>query len=191
VGLDDYGKHSAYIERQISRWTGQYEYTKIDDNPYMDNLIEYLPQHMPADDSCTIVHGDLRIANMVIARDRDEVIGLLDWELSTLGSPLSDFAYLCQPYCNELRDQDLKALGLPAEEDYIETYCKRTGRDGIPDWDYYQAFNIFRLAAIVQGIAKRALDGTASSKHAAESGAGALRLSKLAWAQIDKSVIVD
>jgi len=188
VGLDDYGKHSDYIARQITRWTGQYEYTKTEDNPYMENLIEYLPKNIPDDDSCTVVHGDLRHDNMVMAKDRYEVIGLLDWELSTLGSPLSDFAYLCRPYRGELMNQDLKALGVPSEEEFVEAYCRRTGRDGIPDWDYYLAFNIFRLAGILQGIAKRVLDGTASSKHAAEAGAGAYDMSKLAWAQIDKSV---
>ena len=191
VGLDDYGKHSDYIARQITRWGGQYEYTKTEDNPYMDNLIDYLPKNIPADETCTIVHGDLRHDNMVMARDRYEVIGILDWELSTLGSPLSDFAYLCRPYRGELMGQDLKALGIPSEEEFVEAYCRRTGRDGIPDWDYYLAFNIFRLAGILQGIAKRVMDGTASSKHAAEQGAGAYNMAKLAWAQIDKSVKLD
>lgn len=188
VGLGDFGKHSDYIARQIARWSSQYEYTKIDENPYMDNLIEYLPKNIPDDNTCSIVHGDPQIANMVMSHDHSEVIGILDWELSTLGSPLSDFAYLCRPYRDALVGKDLRALGIPSEEEYIEAYCRRTGRDGIPDWDYYLAFNIFRLAAIVQGIAKRVVNGTASSAHAADHGAAAYMMAKVAWAQIDKSV---
>jgi len=191
VGLSDFGKHSDYIARQITRWAGQYEYTKTEENPYMDNLIEYLPKNIPADETCTIVHGDLQIANMMMHPDRWEVIGILDWELSTLGSPLSDFAYLCRPYRDALRKADLKALGIPTEEEFVEAYCRRTGRDGIGNWDYYIAFNMFRLAGILQGIAKRVLDGTAASKHAELAGAGAFNMAKLAWAQIDKSVNLD
>lgn len=191
VGLSDFGKHSDYIARQISRWSSQYEYTKTDENPYMDNLIEYLPKNIPEDDTCTIVHGDPQIANMVMHKDRNEVIGILDWELSTLGNPLSDFAYLCRPYRDALRGADLKALGIPSEEEFVEAYCRRTGRDGIPHWDYYIAFNMFRLAGILQGIAKRVQDGTAASAHAEQAGAGAYNMAKLAWAQIDKSVKLD
>lgn len=191
VGLSDFGKHSDYIARQLSRWIGQYEYTKTDENPYMDNLIEYLPENIPPEDSCTVVHGDLQIANMMMHKDRNEVIGILDWELSTLGNPLSDFAYLCRPYRDALRGADLKALGIPGEEEYIEAYCRRTGRSGIDNWEYYMAFNMFRLAAILQGIAKRVQDGTAASRHAEEAGSGAYELSKVAWAQIDPSVVLD
>ncbi|MFP6807615.1 MAG: phosphotransferase [Pseudomonadales bacterium] len=191
VGLSDYGKHSDYLQRQLSRWGGQYEYTKTEDNPYMDNLIEYLPKNIPDDDSCTIVHGDPQIANMMMHAERNEVIGILDWELSTLGSPLSDFAYLCRPYRDALRGADLAALGIPSEEAYVEAYCKRTGRSGIDNWDYYLAFNMFKLAAILQGIAKRVLDGTAASERAVAAGAGAMNMAKTAWAQIDKSVILD
>ncbi|MGV0035884.1 MAG: phosphotransferase [Candidatus Azotimanducaceae bacterium WSBS_2022_MAG_OTU7] len=188
VGLADFGKHSAYIERQLSRWSSQYEITKTEDNPYMDNLIEYLPKNIPFEDSCTIVHGDPKIDNMMMHKKRNEVIGILDWELSTLGNPLSDFAYMCMRYRDSLNGVDLKALGIPSEAEYIETYCRRTGRSGIDNWDYYLAFNMFRLAAILQGIAKRVLDGTAASRSAEEAGSGAYDLSKLAWAQIDKSV---
>ena len=188
VGLSDFGKHSSYIERQLSRWSSQYEYTKTEENPYMDNLIEYLPKNTPPEDSCTIVHGDPKIDNMMMHKERNEVIGILDWELSTLGNPLSDFAYMCMRYRDSLRGVDLKALGIPSEQAYIEAYCRRTGRSGIDNWDYYLAFNMFRLAAILQGIAKRVRDGTAASRSAEEAGSGAYDLSKLAWAQIDKSV---
>jgi aminoglycoside phosphotransferase (APT) family kinase protein len=188
VGLSDFGKHSSYIERQLSRWSSQYEYTKTEENPYMENLIEYLPKNIPPEDSCTIVHGDPKIDNMMMHKERNEVIGILDWELSTLGNPLSDFAYMCMRYRDSLRGVDLKALGIPSEQAYIEAYCRRTGRSGIDNWDYYLAFNMFRLAAILQGIAKRVRDGTAASRSAEEAGSGAYDLSKLAWAQIDKSV---
>ena len=188
VGLSDFGKHNSYIERQLSRWTSQYEYTKTEENPFMDNLIEYLPKNVPQEDSCTIVHGDPKIDNMMMHKERNEVIGILDWELSTLGNPLSDFAYLCMRYRDSLRGVDLKALGIPSEQEYIEAYCRRTGRSGIDNWDYYLAFNMFRLAAILQGIAKRVRDGTAASRSAEEAGSGAYDLAKLAWAQIDKSV---
>ncbi len=191
VGLSDFGKHSDYIARQITRWAGQYEYTKTEDNPFMDNLMEYLPANIPEDNSCSIVHGDPQIANMMMHAERNEVIGILDWELSTLGSPLSDFAYLCRSYRDTLRGQDLKALGIPSEEEFVEAYCRRTGRSQIDNWDYYLAFNMFRLAAILQGIAKRVLDGTAASVHARAAGEGALQMSKVAWAQIDKSVVLD
>ena len=191
VGLSDFGKHSDYIARQISRWSGQYEYTKTESNPYMDNLIEYLPKNIPIEDSCSIVHGDPQIANMMMHEQRNEVIGILDWELSTLGSPLSDFAYLCRPYRDALRGAELASLGIPSEEEYVEAYCRRTSRDGIDNWDYYLAFNMFKMAAILQGIAKRVLDGTAASDHARAAGAGAPMMARLAWAQIDKSVVVD
>jgi aminoglycoside phosphotransferase (APT) family kinase protein len=125
---------------------------------------------------------------MMMHKERNEVIGILDWELSTLGNPLSDFAYMCMRYRDSLRGVDLKALGIPSEQEYIEAYCRRTGRSGIDNWDYYLAFNMFRLAAILEGIAKRVRDGTAASRSAEEAGSGAYDLSKLAWAQIDKSV---
>ncbi|MBQ62349.1 MAG: phosphotransferase family protein [Gammaproteobacteria bacterium] len=189
VGLSDFGKHSDYIARQVSRWSGQYEYTKTEDNPYMDNLIDYLPNNVPQDDACSIVHGDPQIANMMMHAEENRVIGILDWELSTLGCPVSDFAYLCRPYRDALKGIDLKSLGIPSEEEYVEAYCRRTGRSGIDNWDYYIAFNMFKMAAILQGIAKRVLDGTAASGHAESAGAGASEMAKLAWAQIDKSIV--
>jgi len=191
VGLSDFGKESDYIARQLSRWGGQYEYTKTVDNPYMDNLLAYLPANIPSSDDCTIVHGDLQIANMMMHKDRNEVIGILDWELSTLGCPIADFAYLCRPYRDALRGVDVEALGIPSEKAFVEAYCERTGRAGIAEWDYYLAFNMFKMAAILQGIAKRVLDGTAASQQAEAAGAGAFNMAKLAWAQIDSSVNLD
>ncbi|MBT4162582.1 MAG: phosphotransferase [Gammaproteobacteria bacterium] len=193
VGLSDFGKHGEYVTRQLSRWAGQYEYTKTVEDPYMDNLIDYLSKNIPEEDktSCSIVHGDPKIDNMMMHKDRNEVIGILDWELSTLGNPISDFAYICMRFRDSLRGVDLKSLGIPNEEEYVEAYCRRTGRSGIENWDYYIAFNMFRLAAILQGIAKRVQDGTAAGQNAEEAGSGALELSKLAWAQIDSSVKID
>lgn len=187
VGLSEYGKHTDYIARQLKRWCGQYEYTKTVENPYMDNLIAYLPENIPPEEKCSVVHGDYKFDNLMMHADRHEVIGILDWELSTLGNPLSDFAYLCRPYRDALVGQDLKALGIPSEEEYIARYCELTGRSGIDshDWNYYLAFNMFRLAAILQGIARRVLDGTAASAQAEQAGAGAYDLSKLAWEQIE------
>lgn len=193
VGLSDFGKHGDYIARQLKRWSEQYEYTKTVDNPYMDNLIDYLPQNIPEEDktSCSIVHGDFKFDNLMMAPDRFEVTGILDWELSTLGNPISDFAYHCRIYHDALMGADLSSLGIPKEEDYIARYCELTGRSGIDNWNYYIAFNMFRLAAILQGIARRVLDGTAASKQAETAGAGAFDLSKLAWAQIDPSALKD
>lgn len=193
VGLGDYGKQGEYITRQVNRWAGQFEVTKTIDNPYMDNLIEYLPANVPAEDltACTIVHGDPKINNMMMHADKGEVIGILDWELSTLGNPISDFAYQCMGYRDSLRGANFQELGIPTEEEYVEAYCRRTNRSGVENWDYYIAFNMFRLAAILQGIAKRIEDGTASGLHARDTGAEAYDLAKLAWAQIDKSVILD
>jgi aminoglycoside phosphotransferase (APT) family kinase protein len=191
VNMGDFGKRTDYIQRQLKRWCGQYEYTKTVDNPYMDQLIEYLPQNVPPEEGCSIVHGDLQIANMMMHKTEPRVIAILDWELSTLGNPISDFAYLCRPYRDALRNADLKALGIPEEQEFVERYCERTGRSGIDHWDYYLAFNMFRLAAILQGIAKRVLDGTAASAQAEQAGAGAFDMAKVAWAQIDKSVKLD
>ena len=191
TGLSDFGKHTGYVARQIKLWSAQYEYTKTDENPYMDNLIEYLGNQVPEDDSCTIVHGDLQIANMIFDSQKNEVSAVLDWELSTLGSPLADFAYLCRFYRDSLRNIDIKSLGIPSEREYVDLYCERTGRSQISNWDFYLAFNIFKMAAIQQGIAKRVLDGTAASQQAADVGAVAYQTAKVAWAQIDKSVRID
>lgn len=191
LGLADFGRPGNYVARQLRRWTSQYEITRTVDNPYMDRLLEYLPEHLPRTEPCCLVHGDPQLANMLLARDRAQVIGILDWELATLGNPYSDFAYLCRPYRAELRGLDLARLGIPEEADFVATYCERMGLSGIPDWDFYMAFNMFRLAAILQGIAKRALDGTASNLRAEEAGARALETARLGWAQLDKSVPLD
>lgn len=190
LGLADFGKPGNYFERQVSRWTRQYrasETTRID---AMDRLIEWLPQHVPADDSTSIVHGDFRLDNMIIHPEEPRVIAVLDWELSTIGHPLADFTYHLLPWRMPevglgsigLRNRDLATLGIPDEDSYVARYCERTGRPGIAHRGFYAAFNLFRLAAILQGIAGRVRDGTATSAHAREAAASVVPLATLGLA---------
>ncbi len=187
VGLDGYGRAGQYLERQVSRWSKQYLASETEPIPEMNRLIDWLPAHIPASDETAIVHGDYRLDNMIFAPDQARVVAVLDWELSTLGHPLADFAYHAMTYhipgeaFRGIAGLDFKALGIPSEREYIARYCERTGRQGIEHYDYYLAYNAFRLAAILQGIMKRAVDGTASSAEAFESGRRAKPLAKLAW----------
>ncbi len=188
VGLEDYGREGGYMARQVRRWAGQYEMSKTDEVPEMDNLAAWLGENMPADDETTIVHGDYRLENMILHPGEPRVLAVVDWELGTLGNPLSDLAYNCLPYHagDDLRgflgDMDYDATGIPSEEDYVAAYCERTGRGGIPDWPFYLAFSLFRLAAISQGVYKRGLDGNASSPDAVQRGAKARQLAETGWA---------
>ena len=161
-GLSDYGKPGNYFERQISRWTKQYVAAKTHDIEPMDRLIEWLPQNVPADDTTTIVHGDYQLYNLLYHPTEPRVVALLDWELSTLGHPMADLAYNCMKY----HQQGEFTEGIPNEDDFIAAYCKRTGRERIPQWNFYVAFGFFRLASIVQGVYKRGLQGNASSAAA-------------------------
>ena len=192
VGLAGFGKPGNYFARQISRWTKQYQLSETEKVEEMDRLIEWLPQHIPAGDETTIVHGDYRLDNMIFDRERPRVLAVLDWELSTLGHPLADFSYHCMSWhippgqFRGIGGLDLKALGIPDEAEYIRRYCERTGRTDIGNWDFYLAYNCFRLAGILQGIVKRALDGTASSPQALEQGRRVRPLAELAWAFAQK-----
>jgi aminoglycoside phosphotransferase (APT) family kinase protein len=192
VGLADFGKFGSYIARQVGRWTKQYQASETDRIPEMDRLIDWLPQHIPAGDETTIVHGDYRLDNLIFHPTEPRILAVLDWELSTLGHPLADFAYHCMGYhiapeqFRGIRGLDLDALGIPSEQQYIDLYCQRTGRTGIDNWNFYMAYNCFRLAAIVQGIMKRAVDGTASSPQAFEAGRRARPLAELAWSFAEK-----
>lgn len=175
VGLGDYGRPGNYFERQIGRWSKQYiEDVDAGRDPNMDALIEWLPTAIPPGEETAIVHGDFRCDNLIFHPTEPRVVAVLDWELSTLGHPLADFAYHCLMYripsgiVAGLGDLDPLALGLPSEEDYIATYCRRTGREGIPAYDFYAAFNLFRLAAILHGIMGRVVRGNASSAEARE-----------------------
>lgn len=175
VGLDDYGKAGNYFERQIGRWSKQYlADEEAGRDPDMDRLVEWLPQNIPAGDESSIVHGDYRCDNMIFHPTEPRVIAVLDWELSTLGHPLADFANHAMMYrmppdiVAGLKGADLAALNIPSEAEYIAMYCRHTGRAAIPNWDFYIAFNFFRLAAIFHGIKGRAIRGTAASAHAHE-----------------------
>jgi aminoglycoside phosphotransferase (APT) family kinase protein len=194
-GLASYGKPGNYFERQIGRWSKQYVASITQPIPEMDKLMAWLPAHMPAsardETKVSIVHGDYRLDNLMFDADAPRVIAVLDWELSTLGHPLADFSYHCMAWniphgsFRGIGGLDHTALGIPSEDEYIRRYCERTGLttpDALQaDWNFYLAYNMFRIAAILQGIAKRVEDGTASSAQAAASGASARPMAELAW----------
>lgn len=190
VGLRDYGAPGNYFERQIGRWTKQYRASETETIDAMEELITWLPDNIPADDgTVTLAHGDYRLDNMMFHPTEPRVIALLDWELSTLGHPLADLAYQCMGWAmpGTLLGVDRAALGIPSDEDYIKAYCKRTGRDGIDNWNFYIAFCYFRLAGILQGIKKRAQIGTASSDEAKAKGEMVKPLAELGLAAIQMS----
>ena len=174
IGLNDYGKPGNYFARQIDRWTKQYKLSETENIEEMNKLIEWLPQTIPPGERTSIVHGDYRLDNMVLHASEPRVIAVLDWELSTLGDPLGDFTYYLMNWVMPsdgragLGGKDLAPLGIPTTEEVVELYCAETGRDGIPQLDWYFSYNAFRLAGILQGIAGRVRDGTAASAHAAQ-----------------------
>lgn len=178
VGLSDYGRPGNYFERQVTRWSKQYRASEIDSIPDMETLMRYLAANMPPDDGCvSLVHGDYRLDNMMFHSTEPRVIALLDWELSTLGHPLADLANQCMAWMlpsqgtmRGLSDINRAEWGIPSNDEYIAQYCKRTGRTEIEHWNFYLIFSLFRLAAIVQGIRKRAQIGTASSDEADTRG---------------------
>ena len=195
AGLTDYGKPGNYFERQIGRWSKQYQASVTGPNPEMDRLIEWLPVNIPAsardEAEVSVVHGDFRLDNLMFHASEPRVIAVLDWELSTIGHPLADFSYHCMAWhippgtFRGIGGLDHAALGIPAEQDYVRRYCERTGRADpqalMADWDFYLAYNLFRIAAIAQGIAKRVENGTAASAQAQATGAAAPALARLAW----------
>jgi len=192
LGLSDFGKSGNYYARQIGRWSKQYVSAQTDDISSMENLMNYLPQNVPPDDITCLVHGDFRMENMLFHPTEPRVLALLDWELSTLGHPLGDLAYSCGTYhfstsgTPSLRSICGAQSGIPAESEFIEEYCRRTDRAGIPNWNFYMAFAFFRLASICQGVYKRGLMGTASSTQALEKGRLTRAISDLAWSFIEK-----
>ncbi|MES2290761.1 MAG: phosphotransferase family protein [Pseudomonadota bacterium] len=187
AGLGEYGKPGNYFERQVGRWTKQYRGSETERLDAMESLIEYLPRTVPEQTRTSIVHGDYRIDNMIFHASEPRVLAVLDWELSTLGDPLADVAYLLMNWVTEPEGRSgVKGLtgpetGIPTLEEAVARYCAATGRDGIPDLNWYFAFNLFRLAGIVQGIKKRVIDGTASSAHAAEMATRVPHLANAAW----------
>jgi aminoglycoside phosphotransferase (APT) family kinase protein len=188
VGLADFGRPGNYMGRQIARWSRQYQASETEKQPAMDRLIEWLPRHLPPDNQPCIVHGDYRIDNLIVHPTEPRVIGVLDWELSTIGDPLADFAYHAMAWrvtpelFRGLAGVDLAGLGIPSEDEYVAAYRSRTGRGRIADWEFYIVYSLFRLAAIMQGIAKRAIDGTAASREAVELGRLARPVGEQAWA---------
>jgi aminoglycoside phosphotransferase (APT) family kinase protein len=190
VGLGDYGRPGNYFARQIGRWSKQYlEDAEAGRDPNMDRLVEWLPEHIPTGDETSIVHGDFRCDNMIFHPTEPRIVAVLDWELSTLGHPLADFAYHAMMYrmpasiVAGLGGADLAALNIPDEAAYVAAYCRRTGRTGMPDYDFCIAFNFFRLAAIFHGIKGRVIRGTASSAQARERVKILPVLTALAWEQ--------
>ena len=191
VGLEDYGRPGNFFGRQINRWTKQYQASATETIPAMDRLIEWLPAHIPAGDETTIFHGDLRLDNMIFHPHEPRVLALLDWELSTLGHPLADFAYHALPW--RLTSEQFRGMaeknplpaGIPSEQEYLQSYCERTGRAvDLAEYEFCLAYSMFRLAAILQGILKRSLDGTASSAQARETGLKARGIAEAAWALV-------
>ena len=195
IGLADYGKPGNYFERQIGRWSKQYRASETEKIEAMDNLMAWLPKNIPAGEEVSIVHGDYRMDNLMFHATEPRILAILDWELSTLGHPLADFSYHCMSW--HIPEQqfrgiggiDLKALGIPTEEEYVAAYCKRTGRSGIDNWNFYLAYNMFRIAGILQGIMGRVVDGTAASRHAVDAGKRARPMAELGWQVVEKMLV--
>jgi aminoglycoside phosphotransferase (APT) family kinase protein len=194
VGLADYGRIGGYMTRQLRRWIQQYEASKTSDIAAMERLMTWLPAHLPDDTETTIVHGDFRLENMIFHPTEPRVLAVVDWELSTLGAPLSDLAYNCLPYYvpdewrGDMTALDFASYGIPSEDEYVAHYCQRTGRSAIPEWTFYVVFALFRLAAIVQGVYKRGLDGNASSPEAITLGGQCRQLAEAAWALVEQKL---
>lgn len=192
IGLADYGKPGNYIERQVARWTRQYRAAETEKIEAVEHLIEWLPAHVPPGDETRIVHGDYRFDNVIFHPSEPRILAVLDWELSTLGHPLVDFAYHCMAWhmaagegTRGLKGLDFAALGIPNEAEYLQAYLRRTGRTEPVrpgHWTYFLVFGMFRLVGIVQGIKKRALQGNASSEQAIQAGSRARPLAEQAWA---------
>jgi aminoglycoside phosphotransferase (APT) family kinase protein len=195
VGLGDFGKPGRYIERQVARWTQQYRASQTESIDAVEQLIEWLPQHIPADEQTSIVHGDFRLDNAIFHANEPRILAVLDWELSTLGHPLVDLAYLCMRYhlsadqFRGLGGLDPAALQIPSEAECVADYCRRLGRAPVApqDWTYYLAFNMFRLTGILQGVLARAIQGNASSATALEAGRRARPLAEQAWTLVRQS----
>ena len=195
IGLGDFGRPSNYVQRQITRWSGQYlEDEAAGRDPNMDRLVDWLPRHIPPGEETTIVHGDFRCDNLIFHPHEPRVLAVLDWELSTLGHPGADFAYHAMMYrmpphiVAGLKGADLVGLGIPSEAEYLAAYCRRRRLDALPGYNFYMAFNLFRLAAIFHGIKGRVLRGTAASARATERMAVLPELTALAWAEAERAI---
>ncbi|HSN81000.1 MAG TPA: phosphotransferase [Polyangiales bacterium] len=186
VGLADYGRPDAYVARQVKRWTKQYLASQTAEVAPMNALIEWLPANIPDDEATALVHGDYRLDNLIFHPTEPRALAVIDWELSTLGHPLSDLAYTCMlydvmlPKIGGLAGVNFEKSGIPSEDAFVDRYCELAGRDGVPDLAYYKAFSLFRLAAIAQGVYKRSIDGNASSPEASLFGAAVPHLAGIA-----------
>jgi aminoglycoside phosphotransferase (APT) family kinase protein len=193
AGLADYGRTGNYFARQIGRWSKQYRASETGRIEAMDRLIDWLPHHIPPGDETTVVHGDYRMDNLVFHPTEPRIVAILDWELSTLGHPLADFSYHCMSWhiapgaFRGIAGLDLAALGIPSEAEYIRRYVERTGRGPIEHWNFFLAYNLFRIAAILQGVYKRAKEGIASSDDALKSGDHARALAELGWKYAERA----
>jgi len=191
LGLADFGKPGAYIARQISRWTKQYQLSETETISEMNRLIDWLPAHLPPQERSSVVHGDYRLDNMILHPTEPKVLAVLDWELCTIGDPMADFTYHLMQWqmppggtsggTSTLLGSDLKALGIPSMDAYVAMYCRNMGRASVPNMDYYAAYNFFRLAGILQGIVGRVRDGTAANANAAQSADAVRPLAERAW----------
>lgn len=187
IGLGDYGRPGNYFARQTARWTQQYLSARTENIEAMDRLAAWLSANIPSDNGAAIVHGDYRIENLIFHSTRPQIVAVVDWELSTLGHPLADLAYNCLTYylpaeaLGLVEQGDDDRAGMPSEAEYVAMYCRFTGRESIPDWNYYLAFSMFRLASILQGVYARGLHGNAASTHALERGAAAKTIADIAW----------
>jgi aminoglycoside phosphotransferase (APT) family kinase protein len=191
VGLGEFGRPGNYYERQVGRWSKQYVASKTDEIEAMEKLMAWLPENIPEQKKTVIVHGDFRLGNMLIHPTEPRIAAVLDWELSTLGDGLADLGYLCQDYHGDsyftegLASADLPALGIPTEEEFVAEYCRQAGIDAIENWHFYLIYNMFRSAAIIQGVYRRGLDGNASSDTATEYGDVARVRSERAWGLVE------
>lgn len=192
LGLANFGRQGNFFGRQIARWTKQYRAAETEKIEAMERLIAWLPEHIPSSDETCLVHGDFRLDNLIFHPTEPRVLAVIDWELSTLGHPLGDLAYHAMAWrlgpeeFRGLMGCDLSAVGIPDEGAYVDSYCRRTGRDHIPYWDFYIAYNMFRLAAILQGIAARAMAGNAASADAQTMGQRARPLAQAGWRQVEQ-----
>ena len=193
VGLSDFGHAGNYFERQIARWSKQYRASETEHIQAMETLMDWLGLNLPEDDGrISLVHGDYRLDNLILAHDQPKILAVVDWELSTIGHPFADLAYQCMQwympndaFSRGLGDIDRSAFGIPTEQDYVSRYCERMGLAGIPNWNFYLGFSFFRIAAIIQGVMKRAIDGNASSPEALKMGRMTRPLAETALAIVD------
>jgi aminoglycoside phosphotransferase (APT) family kinase protein len=187
VGLEDFGKPTGYVARQVSRWSKQYVASAIEDTPAMNKLMEWLPANQPAEDEATIAHGDYRIGNLLFHPTESRVVAVLDWELSTIGHPLGDLAYCCSPYHSPsaggrgFDQQQLAELGIPDEPEFLEKYRQRVGRKDIPNWKFFIVFSLFRSAAILAGVYRRSVDGQGVDARMAEAKKSYQDIAARAW----------